>query len=77
MTIDINFIKFALSLFFVVQKRKTDHKHGYMEDTISERKFENETKESEDLQFPVGGAESFQGRFLSTRYRPVIEACNK
>lgn len=70
MTIDINFIKFALSLFI-------DHKHGYMEDTISERKFENETKEFEDLQFPVGGAESFQGRFLSTRYRPVIEACNK
>ena len=43
MTIDINFIKFALSLFFVVQKRKTDHKHGYMQNLSKEDFFQRDT----------------------------------
>lgn len=51
MTIDINFIKFALSLFFVVQKRKTDHKHGYMEDTISGRNSKTKQKNSKIYNF--------------------------
>lgn len=44
MTIDINFIKFALSLFI-------DHKHGYMEDTISGRNSKTKQKNSKIYNF--------------------------